>query len=205
MSKIKICGMTRFEDAQLAASLGAWAIGFIFYEKSPRYITPSKAADIIKKIAPSTKKIGVFVNQSTSSINEIINQCNLDMIQLHGDESLEFCKSFNVPVIKAFRISKQPDMNVIDSYLEICEAVLFDTYDKHQFGGTGETFDWKGLSSLNTDKLIVAGGISNTNVSELVSVYKPNYIDCNSGIEVSPGKKDHKLMKLLFETVNSII
>jgi len=201
--KVKICGITNYEDAAAAMDMGADLLGFNFYPKSPRYVTPSKAAKIISKLPGFIDIVGVFVNESIEHIQETKNLCQLDWVQLHGDESPEFCREFlsdNVKIIKAIRVKDQADVEKADDFFT--DAVLLDAFDPEKYGGTGITFDWNVIGHINK-RVFLAGGINPDNATAAVrlGVYG---IDVCSGVEAEPGKKDHKKMKKLFENIRHL-
>ena len=198
--KVKICGITNFEDAKAAVDLGANIIGFNFYPKSPRYITPQATAEIIYKLPAFIDTAAIFVNDSRQKIKDTLEICPLDWIQLHGDETPEFCHSLtvlNVKTMKAIRVKDKSDIDRATDYLT--DAVLLDAYHPEKYGGTGITFDWNIIGSLDK-RVFLAGGINPENARAAVElgVYG---IDICSGIEASPGKKDHEKMKLLLENI----
>ena len=193
--KIKICGITNYEDASLAIRLGAHAIGFIFAD-SPRQIEPAKAKAIISALPPFVKTVGVFVNKDLGVINDIIDSCGLDLVQLHGDESPEICAALMPRVVKAFQLKDESSLNNLKSYKDKVRAFLFDTYSKGKRGGTGKVFNWdlavKGKES--GVPVILAGGLSPSNLLAAVETVKPYAIDLNSGVEDRPGKKSPQLL-----------
>jgi len=195
--KVKICGITNKEDALNAVSLGADAIGFIFYEQSPRYVTPDVAEEIIHFLPPFVSVVGVFVDQDEDHINTIARQCRLDIIQLHGDESPSFCMKFTHRVIKAFSVKSEEDVQAMSAYRGHVSAVLLDTKVENVKGGTGKTFDW-GLA-INAKEydlpLILSGGINETNVKKAVALVNPYAVDLCSGVEREPGLKDYNKMQ----------
>jgi phosphoribosylanthranilate isomerase len=201
MIPTKICGITRIEDAKVAIENGASALGFIFYNKSPRYITINQAMSISNKISKSISLVGVFVNQDQSFINNAIKNIPLNMIQLHGNESQTFCKQFSVPVIKAIRIKDKESLDIIKKYN--VDGLLLDTYSENKFGGTGKSFDWKLLNTSNNKPIILSGGLSPKNIIEAITIVNPIAIDVNSGVELSPGKKNHKLIQQLFTNIKN--
>jgi len=201
MIPTKICGITRIEDAKVAIENGASALGFIFYNKSPRYITIKQAMSISNKISKSISLVGVFVNQDQSFINNAIKNIPLNMIQLHGDESQKFCKKFSVPVIKAIRIKDKESLDIIKKYN--VDGLLLDTYSENKFGGTGKSFDWKLLNNFKNKPIILSGGLSPKNIIEAISIVNPIAIDVNSGVELSPGRKNHKLIQQLFTNIKN--
>ena len=181
----------------MATNYGASALGFIFYEKSPRYINPERLKTWISNVPSSVKKVGVFVNKDVDKVNKIAEELNLGMVQLHGDESPEYCNQMIRPVIKVFRVNNKFDSIVLNSYQ--VAIFLFDTYNKENYGGTGESFDWRSILQLNTKTpVILSGGLNADNVLEGIETVKPSAVDVNSGVEVAPGKKDEKKIKNLF-------
>jgi phosphoribosylanthranilate isomerase len=204
-AKIKICGITNSEDADMAVKLGTDALGFIF-ARSPREITPEQARDIIKGLPPFIKSVGVFVNEDPSVIHETVNYCGLDIVQFHGDESPEICAEFMPHSIKALRVKNYSIVEKLSGYKGRVKAFLLDTYSKDMAGGTGETFNWDIAINIKETgiPIILAGGLEPSNIEEAISRVKPYAVDINSGIEESPGKKSHILMKELFEKINEI-
>ena len=208
MVRVKVCGITNELDAQRAARAGAWAVGFIFYKKSPRYISPFKAKKIIDALPPFITPVGVFVNHNAGAMRDIINHCGLRVVQLHGDEDHHFAhllKRYNVKIIKAFRVAANFDEKLLEPYK--VDAFLFDTYEKDSYGGSGKTFDWKILQQIKATHdvpIILSGGLNPQNVIEPVNVLKPYAVDVNSGVEESAGKKDHKKMKDFIDIVSYI-
>lgn len=201
--KVKICGLTNYRDAAAAVDLGADLLGFNFYPESPRFITPEQAAQIINKLPAFIHVAGVFVNASLDQIKEAISECNLDWVQLHGDESPEFCeslRSINVRTMKAIRVKDQEDIERAESFFT--DAVLLDAFDPEKYGGTGLTFDWNIIGHISK-RIFLAGGINPDNVAAAIGlgVYG---IDVCSGIEAKPGKKDHRKMRKLFENIQRL-
>ena len=203
MKSIKICGITNKDDAINAIHYGASAIGFIFYKNSPRYIKKSVAYSIIKSIKQDIVKIGVFVNDTKKNIEMIANDINLDVVQLHGDESPEFCNKIKFPIIKALQIKNTIDIYKIKKYN--VAAFLLDTYRKNMYGGSGKSFAWKILDDLEINKpIILAGGINLCNIKTAIKIKNISAIDINSGIEDKPGIKDQKKMKELMGLMNNV-
>jgi len=201
--KVKICGLTNYDDAVAAMDMGADLLGFNFYPVSPRYITPEQATDIINKLPGFIDTVGVFVNASIEHIHETNAVCQLDWVQLHGDEEPDFCRallSHNVKTMKAIRVKNQADIERADSFFT--DAVLLDAFDPHKYGGTGLTFDWNVIGHISK-RVFLAGGINPDNAAEAVKlgVYG---IDVCSGVESGPGKKDHRKMKKLFENIRHL-
>jgi phosphoribosylanthranilate isomerase len=201
--KVKICGITNYRDARAAVDMGADLIGFNFYPESPRYITVEKATEIINMLPAFVDTAGVFVNAAARQIYEVIDACQLNWVQLHGDETPKFCQSFSshiVKIMKAFRIKEQKDIRQAEKYFT--DAILLDAFDPKKYGGTGLTFDWNVVGHINK-RVFLAGGINPDNVVKAVElgVYG---IDVCSGVESSPGKKDHRKLKKLFDNIRHL-
>jgi phosphoribosylanthranilate isomerase len=201
--KVKICGLTNYEDASAAIDMGADMLGFNFYPDSPRYVQPEKALEIINRLPAFMDIAGVFVNSRAEQINEVISKCQLDWVQLHGDESPEFCRSFlslNVKTMKALRVKDKSDIEKAESYFT--DAILLDAFSPEKYGGTGMSFDWNILGHIDK-RVFLAGGINPDNAAEAVElgVYG---IDVCSGIEAEPGRKDHNKMKKLFDNIRHL-
>lgn len=200
MTRVKICGITRIEDALLAEELGADALGFIFYPGSKRFIEPGRAGEIISSLSPYLTTVGVFVNQSRDEINSFIEKSGISLVQLHGDESPEFCSGLTHKSVKAIRVKGPSDLERVELYQG--EAILFDKYSDEQYGGTGESFSWDLLSGLTTNKrIILSGGLTPENVGEAISIVKPYAVDVSSGVEDSPGIKNEDKMRKFIEAV----
>jgi phosphoribosylanthranilate isomerase len=192
--RVKICGITRSDDACTAARLGADALGFNFFAKSPRYITPEAARQIIRKLPPFVSRVGVFVDETAEQIRETIRISGIDTIQLHGNESPEFCREFGIPVIKALGVKGDSDLALLDAY-EV-SGFLLDTWHQSMHGGTGQTFDWRiaRRASEKYGNVILAGGLGPTNLDEALGAVNPFAVDLNSGVEIMPGVKNpHKM------------
>jgi len=206
MVKVKICGITNLEDGLAAADFDADMIGFNFYSKSPRYLSPDEAANIATLVPPAVLKVGVFVNAAIDEISDIANAVGLEIIQLHGDEDNNFIRLVGhiteKPVIKAFRIDPKV---TIDSVLHSdADAVLLDTITVGEFGGTGRTFDWNVVGTdLKNRQVFLAGGLTPENVTEAISIVRPYAVDVASGVETSPGKKDHRKVKAFIENAKN--
>ena len=201
MTRIKICGVTRVEDAIAAAGLGADFIGMIFYPDSPRHIDLDRAraiAEAARRVHDQTKIVGVFVNQEIEEMADIYDAVGLDYLQLHGNESPNVAAKTRKPYIKAFRVSDETP--VTNHYS--CEWVLFDTYNPDLAGGTGETFRWELLDAWHRNqKFFLGGGLNPSNVAAAIRQVHPDAIDVSSGVEDGPGIKNHDKMKKLFEAV----
>jgi phosphoribosylanthranilate isomerase len=194
MTNVKICGITNLEDALLSVKFGADALGFNFYEKSPRYISPEKAREIVEQLPREVLKVGVFVNESLGEICKIAETAKLDAIQLHGEETPEFAGELkaktNLEIIKAFRVSENFKPEDVLQY-EV-DAVLLDAYSRHEHGGTGETFDWEIAKKVQEifPKMYLAGGLSHENITKANYEVRPFAVDACSCLEIKKGKKD---------------
>lgn len=199
--KVKICGITTLEDAVFSIEGGCDALGFIFYKKSPRYITPEKAGDIIRQLPPHILKIGIFVNAREKDVKHIARMCGLDMLQFHGRETPEFCDRFSdYKIIKAFRIKDKVDYRNICKYK--CMAFLFDTLMPEKIGETKKPFNWNLISHISKIRrpIFLSGGLHAKNVKDAIGVIQPDWVDVSSSVEISPGRKDHKKVKEFIET-----
>ena len=203
MTKLKICGLTREEDALLAADLGADFLGFIFVPSTPRFIEPERAAAIALRVRENREKppkiVGVFRDSSSEYVKEIAALVGLDVVQLHGNETDEDVQAMNLPVIKTFRVGDTlPDTTAHPN----AAWLLFDTFDDRRAGGTGRRFDWSLLALYPRSKpFFLSGGIGPDNVAAAISLVRPDGIDLSSSIESEPGVKDHDKMKQFFERV----
>ena len=193
--RIKICGITRYEDAKVAAGLGVDALGFIFFPKSPRYISPEAAAVIIKQLPPFVSRVGVFVDEEIDKVITIARTTGIDTIQLHGTESPRYCLRLPLPVIKAFSIDTGTDLTLLEQY--DVAGFLLDTWAAGRRGGTGKTFDWSvaRAATAKYQRVILAGGINPQNIEEAVSTVLPYGIDINSGVEIKPGIKNPRKIR----------
>lgn len=200
MVKIKICGITNSIDAVNAANLGADYIGFNFYKYSPRYVEKSKARRAINKLQ-NVKSVGVFVNEKIDAIKKIVEFCNLDLVQLSGDENQSFTLNLkNIlgrEIIKSFRVKSRDDVRNIQNYKT--DYIMLDSFKKGFYGGTGAKFEWSIAKYVGRGKLFLSGGLNALNVKSAVQEIKPYAVDVCSSIEVSPGKKDIEKMKEFIE------
>ncbi|MDP7579886.1 MAG: phosphoribosylanthranilate isomerase [Nitrospinota bacterium] len=194
MIKVKICGITNKEDALYAAGCGANALGFIFYEKSPRYIEPDDAKTIIAALPPFVTTVGVFVNKDFNDIRDITLLTGVTVVQLHGDESPSYCNLVEGKLIKAIRVKNYSSIEGLKKY--DVDVFLLDSFDKNSFGGSGLTFDWKlAEKAKQYGKIILAGGLTPDNVEEAVKKVAPYGVDVNSGVEKKPGIKNKNKVK----------
>ncbi len=193
--RIKICGITNVADAMAAVDAGADALGFMFYERSKRYVTPDAVAEIVEQLPPFVMRVGVFVDPPEETVNETTSTCGITALQFHGSESPEFCGQFGLPVIKAFRITDKNSLEALPRYQT--SAWLLDSDVPGQFGGTGTKFDWS-LAQRATSlgrPVILAGGLTPENVAAAVREVRPYGVDVSSGVELAPGRKDAQRMK----------
>ncbi|MCX5633450.1 MAG: phosphoribosylanthranilate isomerase [Phycisphaerae bacterium] len=205
--KVKICGITNLDDAVKATELGADLLGFNFYPQSPRYIEPQEVEKIIAKLPASLDMVGLFVNADADTIRKIAGDLMLDWVQLHGDESPQFCAlldNMSAQIIKAIRVKDGKDIDYLKNFST--DALLLDAYNPSLYGGTGQRFDWSTLPEITgylLGKTFLAGGINPENVVEALG--QGFYgIDICSGIEDSPRKKNHKKMEELFKNIRSV-
>jgi phosphoribosylanthranilate isomerase len=198
-TKVKICGITNLADAQVAVEAGADAIGFIFYEKSPRYIKIQQAAEISKQLPPFVMRVGVFVNAPEEFVLRAISEAGLTMLQFHGDETPEFCVQFGLMNMKAFPMRNEGSLEKISSYQT--DAYLLDAYMETVRGGTGKTFNWDlAVEAQKFGKpIFLSGGLTPENVADAIKKVKPFAVDVSSGVEISPGKKDHAKVRAFIE------
>lgn len=201
MTEIKICGITNIDDAMNAAECGVDALGFIFYRKSPRYVTPAVAREIIRNLSHSVCKVGVFVDYDVDKIKEIVEFCGLDLIQLHGSESPQYCRQFpESRLIKGLSPRSENDLKNIADYP--VSAVLVDAYHPKLHGGTGKKSDWDlALKIKEKHSLILSGGLNLENIREAIEIVSPDAVDVNSGVERSPGRKNPEKVKKIIEIV----
>jgi phosphoribosylanthranilate isomerase len=205
-TRVKICGITNLADAQAAVEAGADAIGFIFHEKSPRFISLKAAAEISKQLPPFVMRVGVFVNAREDFVLRAIGEAGLTMLQFHGDEPPEFCTQFGLVSMKAFRIRDAESLKKIPDYLT--DAYLLDAFSSTTLGGTGEKINWDlAVEAQKFGKpIFLAGGLTPENVAEAVKKVQPFGVDVSSGVEISgaPGKKDHAKVKAFIEAAKSV-
>jgi len=203
MVKIKICGFTNAENAQQAALAGIDAIGLNFYAKSPRHIDIDSAREIVAALPPFVNKVGLFVNANPSLIDEVLCEVALDTLQFHGDESPSDCAQYEMPFIKAIRVS--PELDLIKTANEYSQAgaLLLDTYQSDFYGGSGKSFDWS-LAKIELDlPIILAGGLTPDNVSAAIDIAQPYAVDVSSGVESAKGLKDIDKIRAFISSVNS--
>ncbi len=202
-ARIKICGITSVEDALVVADAGADAIGLVFYEPSPRYVGIEKAAKIAKAVGPFVTTVALFVNADKKIIDSVLEQVPIQLLQFHGDESVEFCEQFERPYIKALRMREGIDINqLIDNYSS-ASGILLDAYRPGVPGGTGETFDWQRIPENKTMPIVLAGGLTPKNIQSAVSQTHVYGIDVSGGVERAPGIKDEIKVREFIQHANA--
>ena len=189
--KVKICGITSVSDANAAADAGADALGFMFWDKSPRAVSLGAAAEIVRQLPPFIVKVGVFVNAEEDLVIRAIRECGLNLLQFHGDETPEYCLQFGLMSMKAFRMRDAGSLKALANYPT--DAWLLDAYTRGKPGGTGEQFDWDlAVEAVKLGRpIFLAGGLTPENVGEAVTRVQPYAVDVSSGVEAAPGRKDH--------------
>ena len=203
MVKIKICGFTNAENAQQAALTGIDAIGLNFYAKSPRHVNIDSAREIVAALPPFVNKVGLFVNANPSLIDEVLCEVALDTLQFHGDESPSDCAQYEMPFIKAIRVSPEVDLIKTANEYSQASALLLDTYQPDVYGGSGKSFDWS-LANIELDlPIILAGGLTPENVSVAINTAQPYAVDVSSGVESAKGLKDIDKIRAFISNVNS--
>ena len=205
--KVKVCGITNAEDAVAAVEAGADALGFIFYEKSPRYVAPAVAASIIAELPPLVTPVGVFVNEGVATVRSIMDTCGLAMSQLHGDENVSYCRELARPAMKALRLKDRGSLLALAEYRGRggVRGFVLDTFSELAYGGTGQITDW-GLAAdvaIRTP-ILLAGGLTPDNVTEAIRTVRPYGVDVSSGVESAPGKKDHAKMRAFVDAVRVV-
>ncbi len=199
-TRVKICGITRHDDAVFASEAGASAIGFILVKTSPRYVNPDTVRSIVREIPPFVTPVGVFAGVSRSEALATVAKSGIRAVQLHGDEDPKEFDDFPVPAYKVFRVSVEFNPEILRRYRGT--AFMLDTFKDGVGGGTGQTFDWNvAIEAKKYGRLILSGGISPENVGDAIRRVAPYAIDVNSGVERSPGVKDHGKIRQLLEAV----
>lgn len=198
MTKVKICGITSLDDALVAVDAGADALGFVFFEKSPRNVDPEQAAGIIAHLPPFVQVVGLFVNAPLEFVNTTADRCGLDIVQLHGDETPGYCDMVRRRVMKVFRVRGMESLAPIADYR--VSAYLLDAYSPNAYGGTGSLFDWDcAIAAKQHGPVVLAGGLDPENVASAVAKVRPYGVDVSSGVEAFPGKKDPELVRRFIE------
>ncbi|MEK7991391.1 MAG: phosphoribosylanthranilate isomerase [Thiotrichaceae bacterium] len=189
-TRVKICGITRPEDAIDAAYLGADAIGLVFYAKSPRAVNIEQAQSIIQALPAFVTSVGLFVDADVNEVKNILNHVPLDLLQFHGDESPEYCTQFSRPYIKALRVHESSNVEAFAQQHYQAQAILLDTYVKGVKGGTGQAFNWQLVPEQCSQPLIIAGGLTPANLPQVIQQLNPYAVDVSGGVEQAKGIKD---------------
>jgi phosphoribosylanthranilate isomerase len=199
--RAKICGTTSLEDALLCVDAGADALGFVFYPRSPRYVTPETVRTIVRQLPPFVVTVGVFVDEPSECVNAVAAFCNLDRVQLHGNETPQDCERIERAVVKAFRVRPDATLSFADYRVH---AFLLDAYVANSPGGTGHRFDWaRAIEAKRHGRVILAGGLTPDNVGEAIRTVEPYAVDVVTGVEASPGRKDAEKVRSFLRNVRS--
>ena len=201
-TRIKVCGITRPEDATHCAELGVDALGFVFYEPSPRYVSPAAAAQIMRVLPPFMTRVGLFVNAPRDAVLAVLAEAQLHLLQFHGDEDEAYCASFGRPYLKAARMKPGVDLLEFAARFSSADAILCDAFVAG-YGGAGKTFDWNLLPPAATlgRPLVLSGGLDQENVAAAIRQVRPAAVDVSSGVEAAKGIKDHAKLKAFVEKV----
>lgn len=199
----KICGITRPEDAQTAAALGADAVGLVFYEGSKRCVNAEQAREIVRVLPPFVSAVGLFVNAEKSFVDSILAQVPLDILQFHGDEDAAFCRRFGRPYLKAVRVRNADDFQTAFQDFPDARGILFDAFVEGAYGGTGHCFDWSLLPDLSDKAWILSGGLTPQNTAAAISATDARAVDISSGVESAPGIKSAEKMAAFLAAVRS--
>ena len=203
-TRVKVCGITRVEDAVLAAELGASAVGFIFWPRSPRFVRPARAAEIVATLPASVVCVGVFVDQPLEEMQTIASEVPLGAVQLHGSETVAVAEALLQPVIKAVPVTTEFDPASLDAWPSAV-TVLLDAHDPVKRGGTGRPIDWSLAAQAAARRpLMLSGGLTAENVRDAIHTVRPYAIDVSSGVEASPGIKDPARMRALFRNLSGL-
>jgi phosphoribosylanthranilate isomerase len=205
--KIKICGITNTEDAGVAVAAGADALGFVMYRKSPRWVEPTVARSIIAGLPPFVFPVGVFVNEEAERVRALMDECGFALAQLHGDESALYCQNLGRPALKALRLKDRGTFLALAEFQGRANVrgVLIDAFSDQAYGGTGQTVDWTlAQEAARLIPIILAGGLTPTNVAEAIAQVRPYGVDVSSGVEQSPGKKDPDKVKAFIQAARLV-
>jgi phosphoribosylanthranilate isomerase len=208
--RVKICGITNVEQAKAIANFGADSLGFICATSSPRYVCIAQIKEIVKAINTKINTIGVFVNSDTEEILKVVIETGLTGVQLHGEETPQFCQELRkllptVEIIKAIRVKNEQSLSDLKIYFNCVDTLLLDAYDAKIHGGTGKTVNWDILTNFNPPlPWLLAGGLTPENITQALTQLKPDGIDLSSGVEIAPGNKDLTKIKQLFSSLSMI-
>ncbi|PIE37413.1 MAG: phosphoribosylanthranilate isomerase [Gammaproteobacteria bacterium] len=201
---IKICGLTRAEDAQNAVDAGADALGLVFYPLSPRAVTVAQAEQILAAVPPFVSVVALFVNPSAEEVNEVLAGLPIDVLQFHGSEPVEFCRQFQRPWLKSVAMREGVRLDEIGANYAGARGLLLDAWQEEMPGGTGTAFDWQANWGECPQHRILAGGLNPENVADAMNTLRPDAVDVSSGVETSPGLKDAVLMRAFVQAVRAV-
>lgn len=204
MARIKICGITRVEDALAAAEAGADAIGLVFYAPSPRAVDAEQAAGIVAALPPFVTTVGLFVDADPGDVREVLARVPLDVLQFHGEESDEYCRQFGRPFLKAVRVQSAEQLADVAARWPGASGILLDSYKPGVPGGTGEVFDWRLVPANRDWNLVLAGGLTAANVHQAISEMRPWAVDVSGGVEASKGIKDVEKINAFVQEVKRV-
>lgn len=204
MARIKICGITRVEDAVAAAEAGADAIGLVFYAPSPRAVDARQAARIVAALPPFVTTVGLFVDAEPNEVREVLTQVPLDVLQFHGDETDAYCRQFGRPYLKAVRVQSAEQLADVAARWPGASGILLDSYKPGVPGGTGEVFDWRLVPVSRDWNLVLAGGLTASNVHQAISEMRPWAVDVSGGVEASKGIKDVEKINAFVQEVKRV-
>ena len=207
MVKVKICGITNRDDAEVAVAAGADALGFVMYKQSPRWVEPAVARAIIAELPPFVLPIGVFVNEEAGIVRRLVDECGFALAQLHGDETALYCQQLGRPALKALRLKDRGAFLALAEFQGRAGArgFLIDAFSDQAYGGTGQTVDWTLAAEVaRAVPVLLAGGLTPSNVAEAVRLVRPYGVDVSSGVELSPGKKDSKKVSAFIEAARLV-
>jgi len=202
-TRVKICGITRIEDALVCANEGVDAIGLVFYAKSPRNLAADKAAEICRALPAFVTSVALFKDADAKTVLDTINTTGVDLLQFHGSESVEFCEQFERPYIKAVGMEGVKNIHAYASQYQSARGLLLDSHAPGAAGGTGKTFDWKEVPNDLKQAIILAGGLSVENVAEAIAIARPYAVDISSGVESTPAIKDAEKIRHFMRQVNN--
>ena len=204
MTRIKICGITRQEDAQAAVDAGADAVGFVFYAPSPRAVAIDRAREIVRGLPPFVSSVGLFVNAEPDWVREVLATVPLDLLQFHGDEAADYCSQFGRPWMKAIRVRSSNDIERAFSVFAEARGLLVDAFDPALYGGTGRAFDWSLVPRQRPLPLVLAGGLDSVNVADAIRQVRPWAVDVSGGVESAKGIKSAEKIRAFINEVRSV-
>jgi phosphoribosylanthranilate isomerase len=201
MTRVKICGITRPEDALAAVRLGTDAIGLVFYAKSPRHVSPQQALEITRVLPPFVSSVGLFVNPTPAEVETVLQTLHLDLLQFHGEEPAELCRQFRVPYVKAVRVKPGLDLVQYAASYRDARGLLLDAFVEGAHGGTGQSFDWGLIPAGLPLPVVLSGGLDAANVAAAIKQVRPWAVDVSSGVESAKGIKDAAKMAAFMQGV----